>query len=109
MNSLTAICRLPQLRMIPVPGQPLFRYERRISNRWVACNHSRARAIVGVYYRRAKALCVNSTDGLKTTTAFLSRSSDGSQKPGALSICEKVMSTANVSARSNSSSESSGK
>lgn len=59
MSSLTAFNRLPQLRMIPVSGTPLFRYERRLSNRLVPCNHSRAVSIVGVYNRRAKRLCAN--------------------------------------------------
>lgn len=48
MNSLTVNNRLPQLRGIPVPGFPLFRYERMVSGRWVPCNHSRAKGIVGV-------------------------------------------------------------
>lgn len=88
MNSLTVKNRLPQLRMIPVPGLPLFRYERRVANRWVACNHSRATGIVGVYYRRAKALCANSTDGLKTAGGSLFGLSDGSQRPDASYTCE---------------------
>jgi|GEM_PF-1356698 len=87
MNSLTVKNRLPQLRMIPVPGLPLFRYERRVANRWVACNHSRATAIVGVYYRRAKALCANSTAGLKTVGGSPFVSSAGNQKRSALSTC----------------------
>lgn len=108
MNSLTAKSRLPQLRMIPVKGAPLFRYERRLSNRWVSCNHSRAAAIVGVYYRRVKELCAKSTESLKTTTASPCGLSGGSQRRAGLSICEKVMSTS-ASARLNSFSENSGK
>lgn len=87
MSSLTAFNRLPQLRMIPVPGVPGFRYERRVSNRWVPCNHSRAVSIVGVYYRRAKRLCSFLTDGTGTTAACQSALSDGSQKRSALSTC----------------------
>jgi len=102
MNSLTAKSRLPQLRMIPVPGVPQFQYERRLSNRWVSCNHSRAAAIVGVYYRRAKQLCANSTEGSETSMAFLCGSSAGSPKRSALSICDKAMSMS-ASARSTSS------
>lgn len=107
MNSLTVNNRLPQLRMIPVPGQPLFRYERRISNRWVACNHSRARAIVGVYYRRAKALCANSKGGLKTAGVYPSVSSAGNQSRTALSICGLATHT-NASAHSKFSNATSG-
>ncbi len=109
MNSLTAYRRLPQLRMIPVPGVPLFRYERRLSNRWVPCNHSRAVAVVGVYYRRAKALCESLTDGSGTITACPSKLSAGSLKPAALSICGKVTSMESASVRSSNSSASSGK
>lgn len=62
MNSVTAINRLPQLRAIPVPGTPLFQYERMVSGRWVACNHSRAAGVVGVFNRKARKLtCRNST------------------------------------------------
>lgn len=102
MNSLTAKNRLPQLRMIPIPGVPLFRYERRVSNRWVACNHSRAAGVVGVYYRRAKQLCASLTDGSKTEGEFPSTLSAGSQKLSELSIFAKTMSTANALARSKS-------
>lgn len=108
MNSLTAKSRLPQLRMIPVPGAPLFRYERRLSNRWVSCNHSRAAAIVGVYYRKAKQLCAKSTVDSKTSTASLCGLSDGSQKRSALSTCGKVTSM-NASVRLSSSSVNSEK
>lgn len=93
MNSLTAYRRLPQLRMIPVPGVPLFRYERRLSNRWVPCNHSRAVAIVGVYYRRAKALRESSTAGLKTAVGSTCASSAGNQSRSALSICGQATHT----------------
>ncbi len=74
MNSLTANSRLPQLRGIPVPGTTLFRYERMVSGRWVACNHSRAASIVGVYSRRARALCRNLTASTKTHEVSLSMS-----------------------------------
>lgn len=87
MNSVTAINRLPQLRAIPVPGTPLFRYERMVSGRWVACNHSRAAGVVGVYSRRAKALCTNLTAGSGTAGVSLSVLSVGNQKAIALSIC----------------------
>lgn len=93
MTSLTAFNRLPQLRMIPVPGAPLFRYERRIANRWVPCNHSRAVAIVGVYYRKAKRLCAKLTEGSKTTEVSPFGLSGGSLKRGVLSTCEQGMST----------------
>lgn len=53
MNSVTTKCRFPQLRSTPVPGVPLFRYERMVLGKWVSCNHSRAKAIVGVFNRRA--------------------------------------------------------
>nr|DAK02876.1 MAG TPA: hypothetical protein [Caudoviricetes sp.] len=105
MTSLTAFNRLPQLRMIPVPGAPLFRYERRIANRWVPCNHSRAVAIVGVYYRKAKRLCAKLTEGSKTTEGSPFGLSGGSQRLNELSTCGMVMTT-NVSARSNNSSAS---
>jgi len=55
MSNLTAIPRLPQLRSFPLPDAPLFRYERMVAGRWVACNHSRAALIVGVFNRRAAA------------------------------------------------------
>lgn len=59
MSNLTINSHLPQLRCKPVrnalPPEPL-RYERRISNRWVPCNHKRAKAIVGVIKRRWGAL-----------------------------------------------------
>ncbi|EBS5029330.1 peptidase [Salmonella enterica subsp. enterica serovar Give] len=87
MSSVTAFNRLPQLRMIPVSGTPLFRYERRLSNRWVPCNHSRAVSIVGIYNRRVKRLCANLTEGSKTTAECQSVLSAGSQKHSALSIC----------------------
>lgn len=102
MNSLTVKNRLPQLRMIPIPGVPLFRYERRVSNRWVACNHSRAAGVVGVYYRRAKQLCASLTDGSETEGGSPSTSSAGSQKLSELSTCAKTMNTASALARSKS-------
>lgn len=102
MNSVTVKNRLPQLRMIPIPGVPLFRYERRVSNRWVACNHSRAAGVVGVYYRRAKRLCASLTDGSETEGVYPSTLSAGSQRPGELSIFAKTMNTANALARSKS-------
>nr|DAI84185.1 MAG TPA: hypothetical protein [Bacteriophage sp.] len=105
MTSLTAFNRLPQLRMIPVPGAPLFRYERRIANRWVPCNHSRAVAIVGVYYRKAKRLCAKLTEGSKTTEGSPFELSGGSQRLNELSTCGMVITT-NVSDRSNNSSAS---
>nr|DAZ18063.1 MAG TPA: hypothetical protein [Caudoviricetes sp.] len=108
MSSLTAFDRLPQLRMIPVSGTPLFRYERRLSNRWVPCNHSRAVSIVGVYNRRAKRLCANLIEGSKTTAECQSVLSAGSQKHSALSIC--VMATrTNASAHLSISGKSSGR
>lgn len=106
MNSVTGFSRLPQLRMIPVPGTSLFRYERRLSNRWVACNHSRARAIVGIYSRKAKQLCANLIGDLKTTGESPSELSGGSQKPGESFTSGKVMSM-NVPAPLNSFSASS--
>lgn len=87
MNILTAKSRLPQLRMKPVPGTPLFRYERRVLNRWVSCNHSRASRIVGVFNRKAKKLCGMSTGGFVTEEASPSESYGGSQNRGELSIC----------------------
>lgn len=87
MNILTAKSRLPQLRMRPVPGTPLFRYERRVLNRWVSCNHSRASRIVGVFNRKAKKLCGMSTGGSVTEEASPSVLFGGSQNRGELSIC----------------------
>ncbi len=55
MSNLTAIPHLPQLRSIPLPEAPSFRYERMVAGRWVPCNHSRAALIVGVFNRRAAA------------------------------------------------------
>lgn len=103
MNSLTAKNRLPQLRMIPVPGLPLFRYERRVANRWVACNHSRAMAIVGVWRRKGESLCVKSTGDSGTTAASRFGLSGGSQRPDASYTCEMGTSM-NASALSISSS-----
>lgn len=101
MNSLTVTNRLPQLRAIPVQGVPLFRYERRVSNRWVPCNHSRAAGVVGVFHRRAKQLCASLTDGSGTEEASLSMSSAGNQKRSESSICALAMS---MSALAHSSS-----
>lgn len=108
MNSLTAKSRLPQLRMRPVPGTPLFRYERRVLNRWVSCNHSRASRIVGVFNRKAKKLCGISTGGFVTEEASPSVSYGGSQNRGGLSICG-LNTPMNASARSISSSVNSEK
>ncbi len=108
MNSVTAFNRLPQLRMIPVPGSPLFRYERRLSNRWVPCNHSRAASIVGVYYRRAKRLCANLTGGSGITAVSQSELYAGSQKPSALSTCATATHTS-ASVHSNCFEKSSGR
>ncbi len=80
MNSLTAKGRLPQLRIIPVPGVQLFRYERRVANRWVVCNHSRAVGVVGVYNRRAKALCKSLTANTATGEASQCTSQDTTGK-----------------------------
>lgn len=75
MNSLTINNRLPQLRAIPVQGTSSFRYERMVSGRWVPCNHSRARLIVGAFNRKAKNLvCKISTDGTATSAALKSTS-----------------------------------
>ena len=68
MNSLTVNNRLPQLRGFPISGASSFRYERMVSGRWVACNHSRAMAIVGVWRRKGESLCGNSTGDSRTTT-----------------------------------------
>jgi hypothetical protein len=108
MNILTAKSRLPQLRMRPVPGTPLFRYERRVLNRWVSCNHSRASRIVGVFNRKAKKLCGMSTGGFVTEEASPSASFGGSQNRGELSICG-LTTPMNASARSSSSSVNSEK
>lgn len=108
MNSLTAKSRLPQLRMKPVPGTPLFRYERRVLNRWVSCNHSRASQIVGVFNRKAKKLCGMSTGGFVTEEASPSVSFGGRQNRGELSVCGLTTPT-NASARSISSSVNSEK
>lgn len=105
MSNLTAIPRLPQLRSFPLPDAPLFRYERMVAGRWVACNHSRAVAIVGVYYRKAKRLCAKLTEGSKTTEGSPFELSGGSQRLNELSTCGMVITT-NVSARSNNSSAS---
>nr|DAI88511.1 MAG TPA: hypothetical protein [Caudoviricetes sp.] len=108
MSSLTAFNRLPQLRMIPVSGTPLFRYERRLSNRWVPCNHSRAVSIVGVYNRRAKRLCANLTEGSKIIAECQFVLSAGSQKHSALSTCVMDIHT-NASAHLSISGKSSGR
>jgi hypothetical protein len=106
MTSLTAFNRLPQLRMIPVPGAPLFRYERRIANRWVPCNHSRAVAIVGVYYRKAKRLCAKLTEGSKTTEDPRSGYPWEPETQRVIYLRDGM--STNVSARSNNSGASSG-
>lgn len=103
MNSLTVNHRLPQLRGFPVNGSPSFRYERMVSGRWVACNHSRAMAIVGVWRRKGESLCVKSTGDSGTTAASRFGLSGGSQRPDASYTCEMGTSM-NASALSISSS-----
>ncbi len=103
MNSLTVIHRLPQLRGFPVNGTPSFRYERMVSGRWVACNHSRAMAIVGVWRRKGESLCVKSTGDSGITAASRFGLSGGSQRPDASYTCEMGTSM-NASALSISSS-----
>lgn len=103
MNSLTVNHRLPQLRGFPVNGTPSFRYERMVSGRWVACNHSRAMAIVGVWRRKGESLCVKSTGDSGTTAASRYGLSGGSQRPDASYTCEMGTSM-NASALSISSS-----
>lgn len=88
MNSLTVNHRLPQLRGFPINGTPSFRYERMVSGRWVACNHSRAMAIVGVWRRKGESLCVKSTGDSGTTAASRFGLSGGSQRPDASYTCE---------------------
>lgn len=109
MNSLTVNNRLPQLRGIPVTGTSSFRYERMVSGRWVACNHSRAIGIVGVFQRRAKRLCANLTEGSEITVECQSVLFAGNQKHSGLSTCVKDTSTVNASARLNSFNASSGR
>ena len=103
MNSLTVNHRLPQLRGFPVNGTPSFRYERMVSGRWVACNHSRAMAIVGVWRRKGESSCVKSTGDSGTTAASRSGLSGGSQRPDESYTCEMGTSM-NASALSISSS-----
>lgn len=103
MNSLTVNHRLPQLRGFPVNGTSSFRYERMVSGRWVACNHSRAMAIVGVWRRKGESLCVKSTGDSGTTAASRFGLSGGSQRPDASYTCEMDTSM-NASALSISSS-----
>ncbi len=108
MSNLIVNLHLPQLRMYPIPGVSSFRYERMVGGKWVECNHSRARGVVGVFNRRAKALCEKLTGGSKTTTVNLSGLSAGSQKRDVSSTCEKVI-PMNVLARSTSFNASSKK
>lgn len=89
MNSLTVNNRLPQLRGIPVTGTPSFRYERMVSGRWVACNHRRAMAIVGIWRRKGKSLCENLTGDSETTEVSQSTLSGGSHRLDALYTFEK--------------------
>ncbi len=103
MNSLTVNHHLPQLRGFPVNGTPSFRYERMVSGRWVACNHSRAMAIVGVWRRKGESLCLKSTGDSGTTAASRFGLSGGSQRPDASYTCEMGTSM-NASALSISSS-----
>ncbi|CAM8681621.1 hypothetical protein LECLMA074M_21940 [Leclercia sp. M-A074-M] len=103
MNSLTVNHRLPQLRGFPVHGTTSFRYERMVSGRWVACNHSRAAAIVGVWRRKGESLCVSSTGDSEITAASRFGLSGGSQRPDASYTCEMGTSM-NASALSISSS-----
>lgn len=49
MNIVAAKRSIPQLRCVCVSP---FRYERMIKGRWVPCNHSRARGIVGPVRRK---------------------------------------------------------
>lgn len=79
MSNLIVNLQLPQLRMYPIPGVSSFRYERMVCGKWVECNHSRARGVVGVFNRRAKALCEKLTGSSKTTMAIQSELSAGSQ------------------------------
>ncbi len=104
MNSLTVNHRLPQLRGFPVNGTPSFRYERMVSGRWVACNHSRAMAIVGVWRRKGESLCVKSTGDSGTTAASRFGLSGRSQIPDALYTCATAT-TMNASALLSNSSE----
>nr|DAT42205.1 MAG TPA: hypothetical protein [Caudoviricetes sp.] len=108
MSNLIVNLHLPQLRMYPVPGVSSFRYERMVGGKWVECNHSRARGVVGVFNRRAKALCEKLTGSSKTTTVSPSRSSAGSQKRSVSSSCEKGIPMSAL-AHSISSNVSSGK
>jgi len=103
MNSLTVNHRLPQLRGFPVLGTSSFRYERMVSGRWVACNHSRAAAIVGVWRRKGESLCGSSTGDSKITMVSRLGLSGGSLRLDALYTCEKDTSM-NASALLNSSS-----
>ena len=81
MSNLIVNLRLPQLRMRPVTGAALFRYERMVCGKWVSCNHSRATAIVGVFNRRVKALCAKLTESSETTMASPSESYGGNVRP----------------------------
>lgn len=103
MNSLTVNHRLPQLRGVPILGTSSFRYERMVSGRWVACNHSRALAIVGVWRRKAESVCAILTGDSKTTEVSPSELSDGNQKPGVSFISGKAMSMSASAPLSNSS------
>ncbi len=108
MNSVTAFNRLPQLRAIPVPGTRLFRYEIRIANRWISCNHSAAYVAVGIYLRGMKRLCEKLTADSGTAGVSPSVLSAGNRKVIALSICG-LATPMSVSAHSTFSNVISGK
>ncbi len=109
MNSLTVNNRLPQLRAIPVQGTPSFRYERMVSGRWVPCNHSRARLIVGAFNRKAKSLvCKSSTDDTATGGELKSTSRVTTQKNDRLSSGALVTRTTACSLLSGSARSSKG-
>nr|DAZ17304.1 MAG TPA: hypothetical protein [Caudoviricetes sp.] len=108
MSNLIVNLQLPQLRMYPIPGVSSFRYERMVCGKWVECNHSRARGVVGVFNRRAKALCEKLTGSSKTTMAIQSELSAGSLRHVASSTCGKAIPTSAL-AHSISFNASSGK
>ena len=112
MNSLTRHYRRSQLTALPMPGgreAVPYCYVENVSGDREPVTHEFASWAVGDWRREVEAeLCVNLTEGSKTTAECQSVLSAGSQKHSALSTCEMAIHT-NASGRLSSSGKSSGR
>lgn len=112
MNSLNRYRPAKQFRCPPLVGRDApFGYVERVRTPDGSHNYQSAGVIVGAFAamnERGRKEWLKLTGGSETSTASLCGSSAGSQKPSALSICEKAMSM-NASARLSSSSVNSEK